>query len=81
MAGRLDALDDPAYTTGRAAEVPGVRRRRYSRRQLEFAARMRSLFDEGLTLDAARRIVQLEDELDAARRRISELENGAHPDR
>jgi hypothetical protein len=30
MAGRLDALDDPdypAYTTGRAAEVLGVRQR------------------------------------------------------
>ena len=25
MAGPLDALDDPAYTTGRAAEVLGVR--------------------------------------------------------
>ncbi|HEX5292777.1 MAG TPA: hypothetical protein VFX25_28235 [Streptosporangiaceae bacterium] len=60
-AGRLDALDDPAYTTGRAAEIFGVRqaflrsldaadavtpqripggRRRYSRRQLAFAARL-----------------------------------------
>jgi len=48
--------------------------RRYSRRQLEFAARMRALFDEGLTLDAAQRIARLEDELTAARERISELE-------
>jgi DNA-binding transcriptional MerR regulator len=48
--------------------------RRYSRRQLAVAARMRALFDEGLTLDAATRIVTLEDELDAARVRISELE-------
>ena len=71
MAGRLDALDDPdypAYTTGRAAEVLGVRqaflrsldaaravrparsaggRRRYSRRQLAFAARIRELLDQG----------------------------------
>lgn len=51
--------------------------RRYSRRQLEFAARMRTLFDQGLTLDAAHRIVQLEDQLDAARQRIAELENAA----
>lgn len=50
--------------------------RRYSRRQLEVAARMRALFDQGLTLEAAHRIVRLEDELDAARERIAELENG-----
>jgi MerR family transcriptional regulator/heat shock protein HspR len=50
--------------------------RRYSRRQLEIAARMRALFDQGLTLEAAHRIVRLEDELDAARQRIAELENG-----
>src|SRR5882724_11112883 len=49
--------------------------RRYSRRQLELAARMRALFDQGLTLDAAQRIAQLEDELAAARARIAELEN------
>jgi DNA-binding transcriptional MerR regulator len=49
--------------------------RRYSRRQLEFAARMRALFDDGITLEAAYRIVGLEDELAAARRRIAELEN------
>jgi DNA-binding transcriptional MerR regulator len=48
--------------------------RRYSRRQLELAARMRTLFDQGLTLDAAQRIAQLEDELAAARARIAELE-------
>ena len=76
MLRRLDALDDPdypAYTTGRAAEVLGVRqaflrsldaagavtpqrtpggRRRYSRRQLAFAARIREQFDQGLTLAA-----------------------------
>ncbi|HVL82744.1 MAG TPA: helix-turn-helix domain-containing protein [Pseudonocardia sp.] len=49
--------------------------RRYSRRQLELATRMRTLFDEGLTLDAAARIVGLQDELDAARSRIAELEH------
>ena len=48
--------------------------RRYSRRQLAVAARMRALFDEGLNLDAAIRIVTLQDELDGARSRIAELE-------
>jgi DNA-binding transcriptional MerR regulator len=48
--------------------------RRYSRRQLTLAVRMRELFDEGLTLDAAARIVTLQDELDAARARVAELE-------
>lgn len=48
--------------------------RRYSRRQLELAARMRALFDEGMTLEAATRIVDLEDQLAAARRRVAELE-------
>src|SRR5688572_12051437 len=48
--------------------------RRYSRRQLVLATRMRALFDEGLSLDAAARIVALEDELAAARARIAELE-------
>ena len=48
--------------------------RRYSRRQLALAGRMRALFDEGLTLDAAARVVQLQDELEVARSRITELE-------
>ena len=61
--------------------------RRYSRRQLELATRMRALFDEGLNLEAAIRIVTLQDELAAARARIAELEarlgerNGGGPDR
>jgi DNA-binding transcriptional MerR regulator len=50
--------------------------RRYSRRQLEYAARIRTLFDQGITLEAAAyRILTLEDDLAAARRRITELEN------
>src|SRR4249919_250143 len=48
--------------------------RRYSRRQLATASRMRALFDDGLNLDAAARIVALQDELQAARARIAELE-------
>jgi MerR family transcriptional regulator/heat shock protein HspR len=55
-------------------ERSGGGHRRYSRRQLAYAARMRTLFDEGLTLDAAARILNLQDELDAARSRIEELE-------
>ena len=41
--------------------------RRYSRRQLQVAARMRELFDQGMTLDAAARIVGLQDQLETAR--------------
>ena len=91
MTGPLDALDDPdypAYTTGRAADVLGVRqpflraldaagavtpersaggRRRYTRRQLAFAARVRELFDQDVTLAAALRILALEDDLAAER--------------
>jgi MerR family transcriptional regulator, heat shock protein HspR len=88
MAGRLDVLDDPAYTTGRAAEILGVRqaflrsldaadavtpqratggRRRYSRRQLAFAARIRELPGQGHTLAGARRILAVEDDLTAER--------------
>jgi len=91
VTGRLGALDDPdypAYTTGQAAEVLGVRqaflraldaagavtpqrgpggRRRYSRRQLAAAARIRELVDQGHTLAAAGRITALEDDLAAER--------------
>jgi DNA-binding transcriptional MerR regulator len=58
--------------------------RRYSRRQLEIATRMRELFDQGLTLDAAARILTLEDQLDDAHARIDVLEQpiqDAEPDR
>ncbi|WP_285741142.1 MerR family transcriptional regulator [Lentzea sp. NBRC 105346] len=47
--------------------------RRYSRRQLELAGRIRVLFDEGHTLAATARIIGLEDELAAAHDQISEL--------
>ena len=55
-------------------ERSGGGHRRYSRRQLTLAVRMRELFDQGLTLDAAERIVALQDALDTARARIAELE-------
>ena len=41
--------------------------RRYSRQQLRLAARVRALLDEGIGLDAACRIVTLEDQLQEAR--------------
>jgi DNA-binding transcriptional MerR regulator len=47
--------------------------RRYSRRQLELAARIRILFDEGHTLAATVRIIRLEDELAAAQDEIADL--------
>ncbi len=55
-------------------ERSGGGHRRYSRRQLAVAIRLRALFDEGLTLEAAHRIVTLQDKLAAARGRIAELE-------
>ena len=42
--------------------------RRYSRYQLRIAARVRELVDQGTPVDAACRIVILEDQLDEARR-------------
>jgi len=49
--------------------------RRYSRRQLERAARLRVLVDAGMNLDGAIRILELEDDLAAAHARIAELEH------
>jgi DNA-binding transcriptional MerR regulator len=48
--------------------------RRYSRYQLRLAGRVRALMDEGTALDAACRIVILEDQLDEARRINAELQ-------
>jgi DNA-binding transcriptional MerR regulator len=47
--------------------------RRYSRHQLRLAARVRELVDKGTALDAACRIVTLEDQLHDARRINAEL--------
>ena len=49
-------------------------RRRYSRRQLAFAARVRELFDQGCTLAAALRILALEDDLAAERALTTRLQ-------
>jgi DNA-binding transcriptional MerR regulator len=91
---QLDDPDYPAYTTGQAAQVLGVREaflrgldtagavrpgrsrgghRRYSRRQLEQATRIRELFDQGHNLAATLRIVTLEDELADAHALITRL--------
>jgi DNA-binding transcriptional MerR regulator len=85
---RLDDPDFPAYTTGQAAQVLGVRQaflraldaagavipvrsggghRRYSRRQLVFARRIRELFDQGHDLSSTLRILSLQDDLAAER--------------
>ncbi|MGH3748038.1 MAG: MerR family DNA-binding transcriptional regulator, partial [Micromonosporaceae bacterium] len=42
--------------------------RRYSRRQLRLAARARELVGQGTALEAACRIILLEDQLEEARR-------------
>jgi MerR family transcriptional regulator, heat shock protein HspR len=51
--------------------------RRYSRRQLKIAERVRELIDQGVTVDSAARILELQDQLAAANERIAELENPA----
>jgi DNA-binding transcriptional MerR regulator len=47
--------------------------RRYSRHQLRLAARVRQLVDQGTALEAACRIVTLEDQLHEAQRLNTEL--------
>ncbi|MFD9207480.1 MerR family transcriptional regulator [Streptomyces sioyaensis] len=47
--------------------------RRYSRHQLRIAARARELVDQGTPIDAACRIIVLEDQLEEALRRNEEL--------
>jgi DNA-binding transcriptional MerR regulator len=68
----LRSLDAAGVLTPRRS---GGGHRRYSRRQLTLAARLRELIDDGMTLDAAVRIVGLQDELRSARTRIDELES------
>jgi DNA-binding transcriptional MerR regulator len=47
--------------------------RRYSRHQLRLAARVRELVDQGTPIDAACRIISLEDQLHEAQQRNAEL--------
>ncbi|HEX2131752.1 MAG TPA: MerR family transcriptional regulator [Actinophytocola sp.] len=47
--------------------------RRYSRHQLRLAARVRELVDQGTAIDAACRIITLEDQLHEAQQRNAEL--------
>lgn len=92
MGQAADALEvQPAFLRSLdAADVVQPHRsagghRRYSRRQLRLAARLRELFDDGMTLAAADRIVRLETELAESqaenrqlRRRLGEEDgNGA----
>jgi MerR family transcriptional regulator/heat shock protein HspR len=94
--------DEPAFTTGAAADLLGVRQaflrqlgsagllephrsggghRRYSRHELDLAARARTLVDEGMPLEAACRIVALEVELAAVRAELAQLRQHAPRDR
>jgi DNA-binding transcriptional MerR regulator len=50
--------------------------RRYSRHQLRLAARVRELVDQGTAIDAACRIVTLEDQLHGAQWRNTEIRTG-----
>jgi hypothetical protein len=67
---KFDDEDYPAYTMGRAAEILGVTP---SFLQLRLAARARELVDAGTALDAACRIIILEDQLAEALRINTEL--------
>ena len=51
--------------------------RRYSRHQLQLAARARELVNEGTSIASACRIIEMEDQLGVARQRITQLENAA----
>ena len=63
--GFLRSLDEAKFLTPQRSDGG---HRRYSRHQLRLAARVRALLDEGTALDAACRIVTLEDQLQDARR-------------
>ncbi|MEV7993833.1 MerR family transcriptional regulator [Streptomyces sp. NPDC086077] len=54
--------------------------RRYSRHQLRMAARARELVDQGTPIDAACRIISLEDQLAEARRQLRGQGKGHHPE-
>ncbi|WP_050799915.1 MerR family transcriptional regulator [Streptomyces himastatinicus] len=73
----------PAFlrTLGEAGLIAPLRseggHRRYSRHQLRIAARARQLVDQGTPIDAACRILVLEDQLEEAQRANDELRRDA----
>ncbi|HEY2206046.1 MAG TPA: MerR family transcriptional regulator [Pseudonocardia sp.] len=76
--GFLRSLDEAKLLSPQRS--PGGHRR-YSRYQLRLASRVRELVDGGTALEAACRIVILEDQLDEARRLNAELQqrhSGTH---
>jgi DNA-binding transcriptional MerR regulator len=71
--GFLRSLDEAKLL---APQRSGGGHRRYSRHELRLAARVRELLDSGTALDAACRIVVLENQLDEAQRIIAEQRGG-----
>lgn len=69
-AGFLRSLDDAGLIDPQRSAGG---HRRYSRHQLRLAARARELVDQGIALDAACRIISLEDQLHEARRLNADL--------
>jgi len=68
--GFLRSLDEAGFL---APQRSSGGHRRYSRHQLRLAARVRELVDQGTGLDAACRIVTLEDQLHESQRENREL--------
>lgn len=66
----LRSLDDAGLI---APQRSSGGHRRYSRHQLRIAARVRELVDQGTAVDAACRIVSLEDQLHESQRQNTEL--------
>jgi MerR family transcriptional regulator/heat shock protein HspR len=57
----------PARTSGRS--------RRYSERDIELLRRIQALTNDGVSLAGVQRVLALEEQLNAAKRRIAELED------
>ena len=74
--GFLRSLDEAKLITPQRSDGG---HRRYSRYQLRLAARARELVDQGTALEAACRIIILEDQLEEAQR-INQRDD-SHPDR
>ena len=68
--GFLRSLDEAKLITPQRSDGG---HRRYSRYQLRLAARARELLDEGISLDAACRIIILEDQLQEAQQLNTEM--------